>query len=242
MAHSFVQFFEDELEAFQTFQDAFRDDTVLVVDTYDSLEGVRTALQLQKDFRAVRLDSGDLAELAFETRRLLDEAGRKEVRIFASGNLNEERLLALRREDVPIDGYGLGTELVTSADAPTCDFVYKLVEVRRNGRAVPKFKTSSNKSSLPYRKQIFRILEGDVFAKDIVGRWEGDQPSGYETVVPLLEPVIVDGKPVGTPPTLAEIRQKTLDELSMLPEGCGPLLVSNYPVLFTSAIKEVRNE
>jgi nicotinate phosphoribosyltransferase len=251
MAHSFVQFFDEELEAFKSFQKVFPNDTTIVVDTYDSIEGVKKALQLGSDFHAIRLDSGDLGELAVEARRLLDEAGRKDVRIFASGNLNEQKLHSLALADAPIDGFGLGTDLVVSADAPTCDFVYKLVEVERGGLAVPKFKTSENKLSLPFRKQVFRVVKDTAFVKDVVGRWdERCEIADYKTV-PTLERVVKNGKLVGILPSIVDIRQRTRQQISMLPGNCRRLRKrANYPVEFTSAIREavfnpgteVRNE
>jgi nicotinate phosphoribosyltransferase len=243
MAHSFVQFFDEELEAFRSFQEAFPNDTTLLVDTYDSIEGVRKAIRLQQDFCAIRLDSGNLSELAVETRRLLDEAGKHEIGIFASGDLNEEILLKLTRSRVPIDGFGVGTELVVSADAPTCDLVYKLVEIDRGGRAVPKLKSSENKKSLPFRKQIYRVIEDSTFKRDIVSRWGEDCPGSDHKAVPLLEPVIRDGELIGRLPCIAGIRERTRLELSQLPEDCSPLLQkTGYPVVIAPGISEVRDE
>jgi nicotinate phosphoribosyltransferase len=232
MAHSFVQFFDEELEAFQYFQRAFPDTATLLVDTYDSIDGVKKALELEKDFRAVRLDSGNLYELAFETRRLLDEAGKPKVQIFVSGNLNEEKLLQLSEAGVPVDGFGVGTDLVVSADAPTCDLVYKLVEVKQKGEVIPKFKSSRDKESLPFRKQVFRLIEDATFKGDTVGRWEEKYLGRARPVVPLLEPVVANGRLVGQIPPIVDIRERIRRQVSQLPEYCGPLQKkASYPVV-----------
>lgn len=170
MAHAFVQAYEDETEAFRAFAGAYGDATVLVVDTYDSRRGIKRAVKVGLEMqtrgvglRGVRLDSGDLAELARYARRSLDDAGLEEVKIFASGGLDERRihqLVSLQR--APIDGFGVGSALAVSADAPTLDSVYKLVEF--DGRPVRK--TSAGKAIWPGRKQVWRRNDwaGDVIA------------------------------------------------------------------------------
>jgi len=237
MAHSFVQFFEKESEAFRSFQKTFPKNTTIVVDTYDSLDGVKKALTLKDDFRAIRLDSGDLAELSAAARRLLDEAGRRNVLILASGNLTEKRLQALAQANAPIDGFGLGTDLVVSADAPTCDLVYKLVEIERGGNSIPKFKTSENKRSLPFRKQVYRVVRDGSFTRDIVGRWDQACEVDNCTVVPLLECVVKKGRLVRDIPSVKEIRERLSQQLSQLPVEYKRLRKrAEYPVEFTSAI------
>lgn len=191
MAHSFVQARHDETDAFRVFADALTDATVLLVDTYDTLRGVEAAIVVAREMRergveirGIRLDSGDLDALAREARGLLDDAGFPAVQIFASGGLDEHEIDVLVRSGAPIDGFGVGTALAVSADAPSLDSAYKLVSV--GGRGVRK--TSAGKATLPGAKQVWRARDwsGDVLAL-------ADEPepgTGYE---PLLEDVMVDG-------------------------------------------------
>ncbi|MBM3654062.1 MAG: nicotinate phosphoribosyltransferase, partial [Alphaproteobacteria bacterium] len=157
MAHSFVQACASEMDAFRAFSAVFPD-TTLLVDTYDTIDGVKKVVALAKergaDFkvRAVRLDSGDLDRLSRETRRLLDAAGLSEVQIVASGGLDETRIDDLTSRGAPIDIFGVGTDMAAASDAPTLDIAYKLTEYAGEGR----MKLSAGKRSLPGRKQVFR--------------------------------------------------------------------------------------
>jgi nicotinate phosphoribosyltransferase len=189
MAHSYIQAHDDEYDAFFAFARLYPD-TVLLVDTYDTRAGVRNVVQLAhqlgSEFRvsAIRLDSGDLADLAFESRRILDEGGLQRVRIFASSSLEEETIAQLLEAGAPIDGFGVGTEMGVSRDVPTIDIVYKLVEYAGRGR----LKRSPGKEVLPGRKQIFRFERGGVAEYDVLGRG-GERLGGR----PLLEPVMQNG-------------------------------------------------
>ena len=218
MAHSYIQFFDTESEAFRSFLQTFGSDSILLVDTYDTLAGVGKALQLGGGLKAVRLDSGDLAVLARKTRQLLDQQGHSEVRIIASGNLNEEQIQSFARLGVPIDAYGVGTDLVVAPDAPTCDLVYKLVEVTREGTPQPRIKTSEGKASLPYRKQIFRRTGKDGFLGDQIGRWDEAMPDD-EGWTPLLETFVSGGELTGELPTLCEIQTYSKDQIANLPDS-----------------------
>lgn len=190
MAHSYVQAHEDEFEAFEAFARLYPT-TVLLVDTYDTLEGVRRVVELSRklggDFRvrAIRLDSGDLAGLAREARRLLDDAGLAEVQIFASGSLDEYSVDGLLASGAPIDGFGVGTKMGVSSDAPDLDMAFKLAEYAGKGR----LKLSPGKSILPGRKQVFRRGSDDEDRYDLIGR-AGEAVPGR----PLLEPVMRGGK------------------------------------------------
>ncbi len=159
MAHAFVQAHPDELSAFRAFAADHPDGTVLLVDTYDTLDGVRHAVVVAREMRergkalaAIRLDSGDLVRLSIEARAILDEAGFEDVRIFASGGLDEFQIADLVRADAAIDAFGVGTDLVTSGDRPSLEIAYKLVSY--DGR--PVVKRSAGKASLPGAKQVFR--------------------------------------------------------------------------------------
>jgi nicotinate phosphoribosyltransferase len=213
-AHSYIQAHDDEYEAFRAFAQVYPN-TTLLVDTYDTLAGVRKVIRLAKtlgsDFRvaAVRLDSGDLLELSRQSRQMLDEAGLASVTIFASGNLNEDKIGKLLDAGAPIDGFGVGTEMGVSGDAPSLDIAYKLVEYAGRGRT----KLAPGKVSLPGRKQVFRVEQDGVASHDIVGR-VGEAPRGR----PLLEQVMSKGRRVtGRRVELGESRARAKRELSALP-------------------------
>jgi nicotinate phosphoribosyltransferase len=190
LAHSYIQAHDDEYEAFRAFARVFPD-TVLLVDTYDTVAGVHKVVQLARElgpsFRvtAVRLDSGDLRELACEARRILDAAGLQRVGIFASGGLNEDELHKLVAAGAPIDGFGVGTDMGVSRDAPALDIAYKLVEYAGRGR----LKLSTGKVVLPGRKQIARIEQDGVAVHDVLGRCDEPLPGR-----PLLQQVMKGGE------------------------------------------------
>lgn len=201
MAHSYVQAHESEREAFREFA-RLNPETVLLVDTYDTLAGIRQVVRLARElgegFRvhAVRLDSGELGELAREGRRILDEGGLDRVRIFASGGLDEDTIASLVAGGAPIDAFGVGSAMGVSADAPFLDCAYKLVEYGGRGR----IKLSPGKRTLPGRKQVFRLSRGAEDVGDVIGvaadepeaiaAWAGE---GLEAA-PLLVPVMRAGR------------------------------------------------
>jgi nicotinate phosphoribosyltransferase len=237
MAHSYVQAHESEAAALRAFS-ALYPETTLLVDTYDTEEGVRRvgelARELGPDFRvrAVRIDSGDLAALARSARRLLDAAGLQRVRIFASGGLDEERIDALLRGGAPIDGFGVGTHMGVSNDAPELDMAYKLVAYAGRDR----LKTSPGKELLPGRKQVFRVQETGRALRDVLAR-EGEDAPGR----PLLELVMRAGERTGAGrATLAEARARAADELAQLPEAVRGLAPARppYPVEISPALME----
>lgn len=209
MAHSYIQAHDRESGAFEAFASLYPE-TTLLVDTYDTLEGVRKVVDLWKRpgdrFRigAVRLDSGDMASLARETRRILDEGGLKDVTIFASSGLDEYQIARLVDGRAPIDGFGVGTKLAVCADSPELDMAYKLVEYAGRGR----FKLSHNKILYPGRKQVFREMPGDT-----IGRFDEHIPG-----VPLLRPAMLAGR-MRPLPTLSESRDYMREQLAQLPAG-----------------------
>lgn len=191
MAHSFIQAYPDESEAFRTFARHLGDQTVLLVDTYDSHRGIDRAVQVAREFegegiklRGIRLDSGDFAELAREARGRLDEAHLPEMQILASGGLDEHDVERLVGEEVPIDGFGVGSELGVSTDAPVLDSVYKLVAY--DGRPVRKQSTA--KATLPGPKQVWRVQD---WSGDLLGRPDEEVPLGTDA---LLVEVMRDGQ------------------------------------------------
>src|SRR5258706_3852414 len=189
LAHSYIQAHADEYEAFRAFVQLYPE-TTLLVDTYETLTGVknviRLAAELASGFRvsAIRLDSGNLADLAVRARRMLDAAGLTAVRIFASGSLDEDRIARLLADGAPLDAFGVGAQMGVSADAPSLDMVYKLVEYGGEGRA----KLSEDKTLLPGRKQVFRVERDGAAEYDGLARHD-EPPCGR----PLLELVMNDG-------------------------------------------------
>jgi nicotinate phosphoribosyltransferase len=240
MAHSFVQAFDDELDAFRAFARAYPE-TTLLVDTYDTLEGVRKVVRLAAELgsefrvRAVRLDSGDLAALAFGARAILDAAGLGRVEIFASGGLDEHEIAALVARGAPIDGFGVGTAMGVAADAPALDIAYKLTSYAGRGR----LKTSPGKAILPGRKQVFRREQDGIAAGDVVARHDERHPGR-----PLLEPVMRGGRrlPAGRV-SLDEARARARAETARLPERLRALAPADppYPVAISAALARDRD-
>jgi nicotinate phosphoribosyltransferase len=240
MAHSYILAHRDELSAFRAFAGIYSE-TVLLVDTYDTIAGVRHVIELARELgpefriRAIRLDSGDLGALAQQARTLLYEAGLAQVGIFASGDLDEYRIAELVASDAPINGFGVGTRMGTSADAPYLNCAYKLVEY--GGR--PCMKLSTAKMTLPGRKQVFRQLRSGRLVGDRVGLHD-ERPSGRA----LLAPVMRDGHRLpGSAPPLAQIRGYCRDEISALPRHVlelGPAATA-YPVDLSLPLKAERD-
>jgi nicotinate phosphoribosyltransferase len=216
MAHSFVMAFDDEREAFLAYARSFPSGVVLLIDTYDTVRGARNAVEVAGrladegiTLAGVRLDSGDLAALAGEVRAVLDDAGLADVAIFASGDLDEHRILELCRVGAPIDAFGVGTQLGTSADAPTLGVVYKLVEDADG----PKMKLASGKVTLPGRKQVWRGEAGDT-----VGLAD-ERCAGR----PILRRVMARGHRLGAPEPLDAVRSRCMAALAALPDGVRSL-------------------
>jgi nicotinate phosphoribosyltransferase len=214
MAHSYVQAHDEEAAAFRAFARLYPD-TVLLVDTYDTLAGIHRVIELARtmgeEFRvsAIRLDSGDLLDLSIRARRLLDDAGLRSVGIFATGDLDERSIARLVSGGAPIDGFGVGTEMGVSADAPSLDIVYKLVEYAGRGRV----KMAPGKDVVPGRKQIFRVERDKTAQHDVIGRHD-EPPCGR----PLMEPVMKHGErlPAGRVP-IAHARIRSHAEIDRLP-------------------------
>ncbi len=212
MAHSYIEAFRTEAEAFRAFAQDLPGRTTFLVDTYDTLNGVETAIEVIREIGlesnlGVRIDSGDLDELSRAVRRVLDDAGMRAVRIFASGGLDEHDLERLVRAGAPIDAFGVGTRMGVSADAPYLDSAYKLVEY--DGR--PMLKLSAMKATAPGRKQVFRGAEGDM-----IGLRSEPIPDGHE---PLLVPVMLEGRRTGPRRNLETARRLFEQDLRQVPEG-----------------------
>lgn len=215
MAHSYIQAHGDEAEAFASFARLYPQ-TVLLVDTYDTANGVRRVVELARQLgdafqvKAVRLDSGDLAALAKETRALLDAAGLQRVEILGSSGLDEYEVAKLLAAGAPFDGFGVGTAMGVSQDAPDLDIVYKLCEYDGEGR----IKLSSGKPVLPGRKQVFRVNEDGQDVRDVIARADEDLPGR-----PLLAPVMRAGVRLDTARTeLTAAREDARRQVAALPE------------------------
>lgn len=240
MAHSFVQAHKSEREAFLAFARARPKAVILLLDTYDVEAATRTVIDIAPtlagegiEIRGVRLDSGDLAAQARLVRGLLDAAGLSTIRIFASGGLDETSLRALAAS--PIDGFGIGTSLTTSSDAPALDCAYKLTEYA----GLPKRKRSMGKATWPGRKQVFRTHGDDGRMAGDVLSLEGDPQPG----MPLLVPVMRGGRSLGTLPDLAAARAYAAVELTRLPEVLRRLEPeAAYPVAVAPALRALAAE
>ena len=216
MAHSFIQAHEDEMQAFENFARSQKNNVVLLIDTYDTEEGARKVVELAdklaKDniqIRAIRLDSGDLNVHARKVRKILDESGLEKVKIFSSGGIDEEVLKKLLAGGSQLDGFGIGTRLDTSADAPYLDCAYKLTEYAGLGRR----KKSEGKATWPGRKQVYRRYDPD-------GRMEEDLLTIVEDAhegEALLQPVMEKGRRLERAEPLAVIRDRASDNLECLP-------------------------
>ncbi len=233
MAHSFVTSFEQEIEAFRAYARSFPDSSVFLVDSYDTIEGTRNAIRVASEMRdrgselaAIRLDSGELRDLSRRCRSLLDEAGFPGVRILASGDLDEFQIETLIADGVPIDGFGVGTKIGTSEDAPWTDVVYKLVEYR----GAPILKLSPGKETLVGRKQIFRFLDGvGEYSRDEIGL--EDESTMGEHVQPLLTTVMTDGNRAWSSRSIQQLRSEFSNRFDHLPDRYKSLRApAPYPV------------
>ena len=227
MAHSFISSFPVEIDAFRAYADSFPDTTTLLVDTYDTAVGTRHAIEVAKELRArghavraLRLDSGDLLALSVECRRMLDDAGLQDVELFASGGLDEFEIDSLVRAGAPIDGFGVGTKLGVSADAPWMDWAYKLVE----HAGEPVIKLSTGKETLGGSKQVYRF-GGTEYRRDVIALASEAPPTGGR---PLLSEVMRGGKRTGDAPTLTALRERFAAEFAHLP-GAHKALRSPEP-------------
>jgi len=242
MAHSFVTSFENEIDAFRAFARTFPENTVLLVDTYDTIQGAKEAARVGeemacqgKKLKGIRLDSGDMAGLSKRARKILRENGLGETTIFASGGFDEYKIKKVLESGGDIDSFGVGTKMGVSADAPYFDMAYKMV--RYAGR--PVLKLSPEKMTIASDKQVFRFkTAGGKLKKDIIGLRE-DCLKGGE---PLLEEVMREGKAMASLPSLKQIQKRFLDEFSQLDEKYKSLDKSapEYPVNLSPGLKSLQ--
>jgi nicotinate phosphoribosyltransferase len=242
MAHSFIQAFDSEEAAFEAFAQSRPGNLVLLLDTYDTEAAARKVVALAPrlrrqgiEIRGVRLDSGDLAQHARRVRCILDQADLQDVSIFASGGLDENVLQVYTAAAAPIDGYGIGTSLTTSADAPALDCAYKLQEYA--GR--PKRKRSEGKATWPGRKQVYRAYREDGIMSEDLLTLDGHGGQGRA----LIQPVMRDGRRTGAPPSLAEARDRAAKELGRLPGHLRRLETApSYPVVVSRDLRALADE
>jgi nicotinate phosphoribosyltransferase len=242
MAHSFVEAFDSETAAFETFARSRPQNLTLLLDTYDTERAAQRVVALAPRLRAqgvairaVRLDSGNLLTLSRNVRRILDTGGCKDVTVFASGGLDEDAIADLLKYGAPIDGFGVGTSLTTSSDVPALDCAYKLQEYA----GVARRKHSTGKATWPGRKQIWRRygpdgrMSGDTLSVD------GDSQEGEALIVPVMR----GGKRLAPSPSLPDIRDLAARDLARLPQGLRDLSPdAHYPVAVGGALRRLADE
>lgn len=228
MAHSYVMAFENEEDAFRAFARDFPERSTLLIDTFDTERGAQRAASVARELAAegvrvsgVRIDSGDLATLTRSARRILDDAGLQEMRIFLSGDLDEHRIAALLGDGVPADSFGVGTQLGTSADAPYLGGVYKLVQDEHG----PTMKTSTGKVTLPGVKQVYRHEVDGHFDRDVIALASEPVRGGR----PLLEKVMASGRRAGAAAELDAARERARSAIAHLPGRLRGLDRANVP-------------
>jgi len=265
MAHSFVQSYDDELSAFRDFAKVWPDNTVLLVDTYNTLEsGIPNTITVAKEMekkghqlKGIRLDSGDLAYLSKKSRQMLDDAGLEYVKIAASNQLDEELIKSLLEQGAPIDIFGVGTHLAIGAPDGALDGVYKLAYANDKPRI--KLSESISKITLPDKKQVFRLLEknGGFMGADVIALdgeneleqmhhpFEPDksmQIKDYKKE-PILQKMMADGKRLHEPESLKAICQYSQQRLKQLPEEYKRFSYPHeYKVGLSEALRDARNE
>lgn len=265
MAHSFIQSYEDELQAFRDFAKHRPKNCVLLADTYNTLKfGIPNAITVAKEMEkrgdrllGVRLDSGDLAYLAKKTRKMLDAADLNYVKIVASNQLDEYVIKSLKEQGAPIDIYGVGTNLVTGNPDAALGGVYKLSEF--NGEARIKLSENIEKVSLPFQKQVYRMIDSNgmfygadvvcVFsegkAKEMVHPFDNTKHLNLEKFSheALLEVVMKNGKRTQTPKTVSEIKEYAQKRMNQLPEEYKRFQNPHiYKIGLSIALKEARDQ
>ncbi|HLH04601.1 MAG TPA: nicotinate phosphoribosyltransferase [Bryobacteraceae bacterium] len=232
-AHSWTMAFGDEREAFQCLQKLLGENTVFLLDTYDTHNAARLATELGGPIWGVRLDSGDLVQLSREVRSILDAGGLSSAKIFASNDLDEYRLAEIVGAKAPIDAFGVGTALATSFDAPSLSAVYKLVELKREDRVLYTAKFSGEKSTLPGAKQIYRFEDRDLLALQT----ECSSDFGSS---PLVRPVLIAGQLVEALPPIEQSRARALEKVAQLPKNLLALdRRAEHPVDISAKLRDL---
>jgi nicotinate phosphoribosyltransferase len=229
-AHSWVMSYRCETAAFRKLQRVLGEATVQLLDTYDTLQGARRAVEVGGPLWGVRLDSGDFLSLSRQVRAILDEGGLSDAKIMASGDLDEYKIRDLVNAGAPIDSFGVGTQLATSADAPAMSGTYKLVEMDIGGIKRFTAKYSEDKASVPGAKQVFRDATRDVIARS------GECGSGEA----LLRPVILGGCLIEPLPSLEHSQQRAVEWIAKLPPALRKLEEGEpWPVIQSRELREL---
>ncbi|MEM2320294.1 MAG: nicotinate phosphoribosyltransferase [Candidatus Bathyarchaeia archaeon] len=251
-------FKETELKAFMEYAESFPHNTVLLVDTYDTIKGIENAIKVGLELKkrgyrlaGIRLDSGDPVELSKIARKMLDEAGLTDTKIFASDRLDEFVIEHALANGAPIDGFGVGTKLVTGANydsltkeggVSALDGIFKIAETSdETGRMIPvtKFTSSLSKATLPGKKQVWRRIENGQFVEDIITLWDEE----VEGAKPLLVPIMIKGEIAYDFPSLKEIRRYCAEQLAALPDKYKRIRNSEtYPVRISEKLRRLRDE
>lgn len=239
MAHSYVMAFETEIDAFRAFARDFPDHAILLIDTFDVEQGARRAVAVASELasegvalKGVRIDSGDLAALARRVREILDQGGFNDTQIILSGDLDEYRVKEMLDAAVPVDAFGVGTQMGTSADSPFLGGVYKLVAEA----GVPKVKLSTGKITLPGLKQVHRVSSGGVFERDVITL----EDETVEGARPLLEPALASGRRTRPPEAIDDVRERCAASLEQLPPALRSLdSAAPYPVSLSERLQEL---
>ncbi|MBS4406562.1 nicotinate phosphoribosyltransferase [Campylobacter vulpis] len=247
MAHSWVQMFADEYEAFRAFVKLYPENATLLIDTYDCFLGLENAIKVFKEFGiekgAVRIDSGDLCELSFKIRKRLDEVGLKECKIIVSNSLDEKSIETLLKNGAKIDGFGVGERLITAFSDTIFGYVYKLVAVEQNGDLYPKIKISQDlhKTTIPHFKKLFRVYEGEKALYDelIIYDESLENLPSHLRREELLQCVFKNGKRQGKNKSVKELAKFANSQLSRLDED---LLKARktYTIKISNALKELK--
>jgi len=241
MAHSYIKAFDSEPEAFSAYSDTFPQHTIFLIDTYDTIEGAKNAVKVAKAMKekgneliGVRLDSGDMADLSKKVRKVFDDAGLIDVKIFASSGFDEFKIAKVLSEDAKIDAFGVGTKVGVSADAPYVDIVYKLVHFKN--RAVRK--VSPGKITLAGEKQVFRKSNPNgCYLEDVIGVRDEKVSGG----APLLEKVMENGKLLYPHPSLDVVRDRFKKNFSLLDDKYKSIHDKvDYPVKLSKMLKDLQ--
>ena len=247
-AHMWTMAHASEEAAFHGYVEVFPNASILLIDTYDTLRGALRAAKIAREkLQGVRLDSGDLLTLSRGVRKVLDDNGCASAKIVASGDLNEYKIAALRKENAPIDLYGVGTDLVTSLDAPSIGGVYKLVELARNGERLPIAKFSEGKGTLPGPHQVWRSRSGaEGFSDTIALVEEAPAALGDGDAQPLLEPAMKAGRRLTPAEPIDTIRARVKAGLDALPVSAHaldegpPAVVAKISPKLAALVEDVR--
>lgn len=236
MAHSWIESFDTEREAFEAYIQTYGEDSILLIDTYDTIEGAELAQEVAEqrgvDIRGVRIDSGDLAQLSQQVREIAGDIG-----IFVSSGLDEYRIREFFHDGGVASGFGVGTNLVTSRDAPALEAVYKLVAVEKGGEMAPVMKLSEGKETWPGRKSVRRVERNGMYEKDVLGM-AGEETAEEQLLVQVLE----DGERVYDVPKLDDVQQRAERERQKLPRTVRNIEApGDYPVEVSDRLREERD-